>query len=117
MSTWEEVRATALSYPGVEEGTSYGTPAFRVGKAFLTRLKEDGQSLVMGMDFDERELLLDVAPEVFHITDHYRGYPLVLVRFGACDIAEVRRLFERSWRAKAAKALVAAYDAAGASKA
>ena len=112
MSSWEALRAIALSFPGVTEGTSYGTPAFRVGKAFLTRLKEDGESIVMGIDFDEREMMLEVAPEIFHITDHYRGYPAVLVRLAPCDDAELRRLFERTWRAKAGKRLLAAYDAA-----
>lgn len=110
MSSWEALRAIALSYPGVEEGTSYGTPAFRVGKAFLTRLKEDGESVVMGMGFDEREMRMEAAPEVFHITDHYRGYPAVLVRLGPCDDAELRQLFERAWREKAGKKRLAAYD-------
>ena len=113
MSTWDDLRAIALSYPGVAEGTSYGTPAFRVGKSFLTRLKEDGESIVVGMGFEERELLLEVAPEIFHVTDHYRGYPAVLVRLGPCDGTELRRLFERGWRAKASRKLIAAYDAGG----
>ncbi len=111
MSSWDDLRAIALSYPGVTEGTSYGTPALRVGRSFLTRIKEDGESIVVGMGFEERELLLDVAPEIFHVTDHYRGYPAVLVRLGPCDATELRRLLERGWRAKAPKKLIAAYDA------
>ena len=39
---FETVRKIALSFPGVEEGTSFGTPAFRVRKKFLARLREDG---------------------------------------------------------------------------
>lgn len=28
--TWDEVREIALSFPGVEEATSYRTPSFKV---------------------------------------------------------------------------------------
>ena len=31
--------------------------------------------------------LLQAAPEVFHLTDHYRDYPMILI-----DLAEVRSL-------------------------
>lgn len=51
------MRRLALALPGVEEGLSYGTPAFRVKGKFLARLKEDGGSLVVKIDFDEREAL------------------------------------------------------------
>lgn len=40
---FETVRAVALALPGVEEGTCYGTPAFRVRGKFLLRLREDGE--------------------------------------------------------------------------
>jgi len=34
--TYEEARSLVLSFPGVEEGKSYGTPGFRVKKKFFT---------------------------------------------------------------------------------
>ncbi|WP_376698644.1 hypothetical protein [Bradyrhizobium aeschynomenes] len=43
--TFDDVRALALAWPEVEDGTSYGTPALKVRKKLLTRLKEDGDSL------------------------------------------------------------------------
>ncbi len=45
--TVEMVRRLALAFPAVEEGTSYGTPAFRVCGKFLARLREDGESLAI----------------------------------------------------------------------
>ena len=33
----DDLRRTALALPGVTEGTSYGTTAFRVGQKFLAR--------------------------------------------------------------------------------
>ena len=74
----ETLRRIALSFPGVEEGTSYGTLAYRVSKKFLCRMKEDGESLAIRMDYVEREMLIEGEPATFYITDHYRNYPMVL---------------------------------------
>lgn len=41
-TTFDTVRRLALALPGVEEGVSYGTPAFRVRGKLLARLREDG---------------------------------------------------------------------------
>ena len=38
--TFATVRRIARAFPGVMEGTSYGTPALRVGKKFLARMRE-----------------------------------------------------------------------------
>jgi hypothetical protein len=42
--TFDDVRKIALAWPEVDDGTSYGTPALRVRKKLLARLKEDGDS-------------------------------------------------------------------------
>jgi hypothetical protein len=42
--TFDDVRTIALAWPEVEDGTSYGTPALKVRKKMLARLKEDGDS-------------------------------------------------------------------------
>jgi hypothetical protein len=39
--TFDDVRKIALAWPEVEDGTSYGTPALKVRKKLLARLKED----------------------------------------------------------------------------
>jgi hypothetical protein len=49
------VRRLALTFPGVEEGLSYGTPGFRVRGRFLARLWEDGVTLVVKCGDDERD--------------------------------------------------------------
>jgi hypothetical protein len=108
--TFDEVRKLALALPEVEEGTSYGTPAFKVRKKFLSRLKEDGETLVIRIDFDERDILMAANPETFYITDHYRGYPAMLVRLATVDPDDLRELFEGAWRLVAPKRLVAALD-------
>jgi len=77
--TFETVRI-ALTLDNVEEGTSYGTPAFKIGGALVARLHQDGCSLVVRMGLEEREELMAADPGTYYITDHYRGYPWVLVR-------------------------------------
>jgi hypothetical protein len=105
--TFEEVRAIALALPGVEEGTHYGTPAFKVkGKAF-TRLREDGETLVLfDVPVEEREVMIEAEPEVYFFTDHYRNWPAVLARLSAARPAHVRGYLERAWRKRAPKALL-----------
>ena len=109
--TWNDVRRIALALPGVEEGTSYGTPAFRASKKFLTRLKEDGKSIVVKVDMEERALLMELDPKTFFITEHYRAYPAMLVNLASAHADQVRRLFEQTWRAASSKKLLAAYEA------
>lgn len=108
---FDEVRRIALALPGVEEGTSYGTPAFRVRGKFFARLREDGESLVLKCNLFERAFLMDDLPDVFYITDHYRDYPAVLVRISAASPALLRERMEASWRIVAPKKLVAELDA------
>ncbi len=96
--TFDDVRQLALALPEVEEGTSYRTPAFKVKGKFLSRLKEDGETLVVRIDFDERDVMMSANPETFFITDHYRGYPAMLVRLASVDPDDLREILEGAWR-------------------
>jgi hypothetical protein len=108
----ETVRGVALALPGVEEGSSYGTPGFRVSGKFLARLWEDGETLVVKCGDEERDFRIQAAPRTFFITEHYRGYPTVLVRLARVQLAELREVLEEAWRRAAPKRLVAEYDRA-----
>jgi hypothetical protein len=105
--TFAVARRLALALPGVIEGTSYRTPAFRVAGRFFFRLREDGATLAVRIDFDTREALQQARPGTFFITDHYRGYPAMLVRLSTVRRAELKALLEHSWRQVAPKRLVA----------
>jgi hypothetical protein len=103
--TFDDIRHIALAWPEVEDGTSYGTPALKVRKKMLVRLKEDRDSLVMpGVPQDERDMLVESQPKVFYFTDHYRDYPMVLIRLSRASRATVEPLLRRQWRALASKA-------------
>ena len=109
--TFDDVRKIALAWPEVEDGTSYGTPALKVRKKLLVRLKEDGNSLVMpGVPRDEREMLVESQPKVFYFTDHYRDYPIALIRLSKATHATVEPLLRRQWRTLASKKAAKAFD-------
>ena len=110
--TFDDIRKLALVWPEVEDGKSYGTAALKVRKKLLARLKEDGDSLVvLGVDLDERDMLVESQPKLFYFTDHYKDYPIVLVRLSKARRASVEPLLRRRWRELASKAAVKAFDA------
>jgi len=104
--TFEHARAIAQDLPGVEDGTSYGTPALKVRGKLLARLHQSIDCLVLRSDFLDRQILMQAAPDVFFITDHYRDHPWVLVRLSAVDKDALSDVIERAWRGIAPKALV-----------
>ena len=109
--TFDDVRKFALVWPEVEDATSYGTPALKVRKKLLARLKEDGDSLVMpGVPPEERDILVERDPQVFYFTDHYKDYPMVLIRLSKAKRAIVEPLLRRHWRTLASKKAIAATE-------
>jgi hypothetical protein len=82
--TFDTVRELGLALAGVEEGTSYGAPALKVGgKMFAcvpTNRSAEPHSLVLRLDFTDRDYLITSDPEVYYLTSHYVGYPCVLAR-------------------------------------
>jgi hypothetical protein len=106
--TFDEVERLALTWPEVEQGASYGTPALKVRKKLLVRLKEDGDSLVIpGVPVEERDMLVERDPKVFYFTDHYKDYPIVLARLSEAKRATIEPLLRRQWQALASKAALA----------
>ena len=96
--TWEGVRKLGLAMPGVEDGTSYGTPALKAKKKFFVRLRPELDSIVLPMPFEQREALMAEAPEKYYITDHYLNYEYVLVRLGKVKEEEMRDLLKAAYR-------------------
>lgn len=103
------VRKAAAHLPEVEAGTSYGTPALKVRGKLIARLK-DADTLVVMCAMDEKEMLMAADPEVYFETDHYKGWPAVLVRLKRIGTDRLRHRLEQAWRLKAPKRLVAEWD-------
>jgi hypothetical protein len=111
VTTADDVRELALALPATTEKPSYGTPGFRVKDKLFARIREEGDVLMFWCGgLDEKEFLIAAEPEKFFTTPHYDGHPMVLVRLGAVDRAELGELLEDSWRLRAPKRLVAERD-------
>ena len=110
-TTWQRLCAAAQAFPGVEEGTSYSTPALHVRKKLLARLREDGETVAVGVELLDRDVLLEADPRAFFVTDHYLAYPFILVRLVDAQHSVVVELLEQAWRRAAPKRAVAEHDA------
>jgi hypothetical protein len=111
MITEADVRRVALSLPETTEKLSYGTPGFRVRDKLFTRIREEGDVLVVWCwELDEKDALIASEPDKFFTTPHYDGHATVLVRFAAVDLDELTELLTESWRIRAPKKLRAAFD-------
>ena len=96
MPTADTVRQLAMAVPGVTERTCYGTPAFYVRKKIFARLLEDADTVVIKINFEHREVLMNAAPQSFFITDHYRNYPMVIVRLSSITRSDLKELLDEA---------------------
>ena len=88
--------AFALTLPGTEPSTSWGAPTVRVrGKAFVYPGREQ-DSFAVASPIEEKEFLMETDPDTFWETDHYRGWPAVLVRFGSEDRERIETVIRRA---------------------
>jgi hypothetical protein len=106
---FEIVRTVGLALPDVEAATRYdGSPVMKLGGCFMaglaTHRSAEPDTLVVRVSLEDRELLIEDAPETYYLTDYYRGYPLVLVRLSRVDRDALRDLLSVSWHLTAAKA-------------
>lgn len=110
--TRDEIRALVLALPETEEGTSWGHPSFKAGGKFLTRIRDEDDSIVVYVpSIDERDMLIEAEPDTFHLTDHYRSYPIVLARIATVDPAWLKACLTQRWRRVVSKKSVKAWDA------
>ena len=105
--TFDTVRKVGLALPGVEESTTYGSPALKVRGKLLacvpTHKSVEPDSLVVRIDFMQRAELLAENPEVYYLKDHYVNYSAVLVRLSRIDSEALRDLLGAAWRFVAKK--------------
>lgn len=104
---WAEVRSIMAAFPQTIETSSYGTPAFKVHKKLLLRLKEDGETLVLHSD--DRDIFLKKDASAFFITEHYANYPYVLVRLDKIRKDKLREAILQSWKELAPGKLLEEY--------
>ena len=104
---FDTVRKIALRLPGVEESTAWGSPALKVRGQYLavipTHKSAEPNSLAVRVDFEQRTELLESAPEIYYLKDHYQNYPVVLVRLARIRRDALEGLLRMAWRVTTAK--------------
>ncbi|MDT9598144.1 MmcQ/YjbR family DNA-binding protein [Sphingosinicella rhizophila] len=104
----DRVHRVAADLPGIERSVWYGTPALKVaGKGFV-RMKERGV-LVVTCPLELKDILMEAEPGILFQTDHYRGWPAMLVRLDRIDDERLRERLECAWREKAPSRLLREY--------
>lgn len=99
---FDTVREIALRLPGVEESTAWGSPALKVRGQWLavipTHKSAEPNSLGVRIDFEQRTELLESAPDIYYLKDHYQNYPVVLVRLARISHDALEGLLRMAWR-------------------
>ncbi len=109
-----DLSALVLAFPETEAGTSYGKPSFKTAGKFFTRIRSEDDSVVVYVDsLDHRDMLIEAEPATFHMTDHYRSYPIVLARLAKVDPVWLRKTLEKRWLKIVPKRVSKAYTAVG----
>ena len=102
------VRAIGLTLPDVEAADQVRRLAGSEGRRLLhggighSSLGRAG-TLVVRIDLDDRDALLEDAPETYYLTDYYRPHPVVLARLSHLDRDALRDLLSVSRRLTLAK--------------
>lgn len=111
--TWETLRAFALSLelPGVEDAVSWGQPNLKAHGKMWVWWSPTEHAPVFKTTFEEREFLIEVDPDTFFFTPHYKSWPLILARPDKVDLDWVRANLMRVWRAQAKKTFLKKWDA------
>jgi hypothetical protein len=105
---FEPVRAVGLALPGVAAATRYdGAPLLKVGGVFLAGLamhpSAEPGTLVVRTELEDRDRLIEDAPETYYVTEYHRRHPVVLVRLARIDRDALRDLLSVSYRMAVAK--------------
>jgi hypothetical protein len=103
--------AFARGLPGITRSSSLRTPALKVRERAFVRLK-DANTLVLLCPIEQKTLLMEISPDIYFETDHYVGYPAVLIQLAVISDEELSLRLEDAWRFKAPKTLAAQHPTA-----
>jgi hypothetical protein len=93
---FKAIELIGRTLPGVELATSWGSPTLKVrGRMFVcmaSHKSAEPNTLVVMMDFVDRDALIAEDPDTYYLKDHYVGYPCVLVRLSRVHRDSLRDL-------------------------
>ena len=95
-SKFKLVEKIGRTLPDVEVTTAWNTPALKVrGRMFVciaSNKAAEPDTLVVMMDFAQRDALIEDDPKTYYLKEHYVGYPCVLVRLARVQPDALRDL-------------------------
>jgi hypothetical protein len=90
------VESIGRTLPDVEVTTTWGKETLKVrGKMFVclaSHKSAEPNTLVVMMDFPDRDALIEDDPDTYYLKDHYVNYPCVLVRLSRIHADALRDL-------------------------
>lgn len=109
---WAAYRELALSLklPNVVETTAWGNPCLKTHGKLWAWWSPSEDAPVFKMAKEEREFLIEVDPETFFVTDHYRSHNLVLVYPQKLDLEWAKLHLLKTWKSMAPKRVLKAYE-------
>jgi hypothetical protein len=109
---WNRLKrlALGLGLPGVEETITRGQPTLKAHGKLWVWWSPHEDAPVFKVSIDERDMLVEAAPETYFFTPHYKDHPMVLVRPEKLDLGWARANLLRVWRDQAPKRVLNAYD-------
>jgi hypothetical protein len=91
-----------LALPDVEEGTAYGSPALKLHGQLLacipTNKAAEPDSVVVRIDFAQRDEMLAAEPDVYYLKPHYEDYACILVRLKRIHPDAMHDLLLAGWQ-------------------
>lgn len=120
MATWEDVRRIALALPEAQEGTAWGSAAWRVRKTMFVwerpLHRPDLEALgaaapegpILGArvpDVGAKAALIADSPQIYFTVPHLDGYPAVLVLLDSIEVDELEEVVVEAWLCRAPKRL------------
>lgn len=99
-----------LGLPEVTESTSYGAPSLKVKDKNFASVRGP-QEMVLHCPLEQKDLLMEMAPDIYWQTDHFKSWPGLLVRLEVIGDEELKLRLEDAWRFRAPKRVAEAYAA------
>ena len=95
-SSFKAVESIGRTLPDVEVTTTYGQPALKVRGRMLACIASnksaEPNTLVVMMDFADRDALVEDDPATYYLKEHYVNYPCILVRLSRVRADALRDL-------------------------
>lgn len=93
---WMDNLFQDLRLPGVSKSTFIKRPSLRHrGKSIIS--SKDGELPIVHCRVEIKEVLIEAEAEIYHQTDHYKGYPALLMRPEKLVKEILRMRIEAAW--------------------